>query len=88
MPSTFLEDDMLHAREDYNRIQDPENKIPEDEPVFLIRAQDKVGADAVRAWASFAEAVGASFEIVRIAREHADKMEAWYIHKTPDLLEE
>lgn len=26
---------MLHARDDYNRIQDPENKIPENEPVFI-----------------------------------------------------
>lgn len=30
---------MIHARPDYNRIQDPENKIPEDEPVFLLRAK-------------------------------------------------
>lgn len=29
---------MKHAGEDYNRIQDPENKIPADEPVFLLRA--------------------------------------------------
>jgi hypothetical protein len=31
---------MLHARDDYNRIQDPENKIGKDEPVLLLRAQD------------------------------------------------
>lgn len=31
---------MRHAREDYNRIQDPAGKIHEDEPVFLMRAQD------------------------------------------------
>ena len=28
---------MKHARDDYNRIQDPAGKIPEDEPVFLLR---------------------------------------------------
>ena len=34
---------MLHARKDYNvRIQDSENLIPEDEPVFLLRGQDKL----------------------------------------------
>lgn len=33
---------MIHAREDYNRIQDPEGKIPDDEPVFLLRAQDEL----------------------------------------------
>jgi hypothetical protein len=31
---------MIHARSDYNRIQDPEGRIGADEPVFLMRAQD------------------------------------------------
>lgn len=31
---------MKHARPDYDRFQDPENKIGEDEPVMLFRAQD------------------------------------------------
>ena len=31
---------MIHAREDYQRFQDPEGKIKEDEPVLLFRAQD------------------------------------------------
>ena len=32
---------MLHARKDYNkRVQDSENKIGEEEPVFLLRAKD------------------------------------------------
>lgn len=37
---------MLHAREDYNRFQDPEGLIPDDEPVFLLRGQrqEKHGA--------------------------------------------
>lgn len=32
---------MKHAREDYNRIQDPAGKIPDDEPVLLLRASDR-----------------------------------------------
>lgn len=32
---------MKHAREDYNRFQDPLELIPKDEPVMLFRAQDK-----------------------------------------------
>lgn len=75
---------MLHAREDYARIQDPVRLIPEDEPVFLIRGQDKVGAATVRVWADFAEFEGASPEIVKMARDHADKMDAW-AKKAPDL---
>lgn len=31
---------MLHARKDYNRIQDPLGIIPDNEPVFLLRGQD------------------------------------------------
>lgn len=31
---------MKHAREDYNRIQDPAGLIPDGEPVFLIRGKD------------------------------------------------
>lgn len=59
--------------------------IPADEPVFLIRGQDVVGAAAVRAWADLAEANGAKPDIIAVAREHALKMEAWAAKKTPDL---
>lgn len=38
---------MIHARDDYNRIQDPAGKIPADEPVFLLRAQDALACQAV-----------------------------------------
>lgn len=59
--------------------------IPRDEPVFLIRGQDAVSGDAVRAWANLAEANGAAPEILVIAREHAGKMDAWPKMKTADL---
>lgn len=59
--------------------------IPVDEPVFLIRGQDAVGGDAVRAWADLAEANGAAPDITRVARDHAAKMDAWPKKKTPDL---
>lgn len=51
--------------------------IPEDEPVFLVRAQDMVGADTVRAWAEFAEGVGADPDMVAAARNHAEAMDRW-----------
>ena len=52
---------MIHARSDYDRIQDPavsdpsllsegSTPIGDDEPVFLIRASDQAFADAVAAW--------------------------------------
>ena len=68
---------MIHAREDYNRIQDPMHKIPKDEPVFLIRAQDKVSAAAVRAWGELNEVADGSRELTDAAYDHAFLMEEW-----------
>lgn len=58
--------------------------IPADEPVFLIRGQDLVGAAAVRAWADLAEAAGSPPDILAMARGHAEKMDAWPKKKVAD----
>lgn len=79
---------MKHSRQDYDRIQDPENKIPAEEPVFLLRAQDENAPDTVRFWARTAERNGANTDIVEKAMVWANKMEKWQIEngsKTPDL---
>jgi len=75
---------MKHARVDYDRIQDPARKIPDDEPVFLIRGQDKVGAQTVRAWAELHENAGGDPELSKLAREQADRMDAWGYKKPAD----
>ena len=82
---------MIHARKDYDRIQDPAHLIPEDEPVFLIRAKDKVGPMTVEKWASYAEAAGADENIVKHAREHAKAMykyQTTHGSQIPDMPEE
>jgi len=80
---------MKHARKDYNpRIQDAAGLIPEDEPVFLIRSSDKVGAAAVEAWANLAAASGADFDMVRRAVSHARLMRQYadeHGEKVPDM---
>lgn len=68
---------MKHARDDYSRIQDPAGLIPEDEPVFLIRAKDPVSGDAVRAWADLHDANGGPADISALARMQADAMDRW-----------
>lgn len=78
---------MKHARPDYNRIQDPDNKIPENEPVFLLRAQDVAASLAVDAWAGLAARAGADPKIVQMAREQAQLMREWQLKKVPDLPE-
>lgn len=80
---------MKHARQDYNRIQDPINLIPDDEPVFLIRGQDICGPDTLRVWAALATARGAESNIVETALKQADAMEQWQLMqsrpKVPDM---
>jgi len=76
---------MIHARKDYSRIQDPDKKIPIDEPVFLLRAQDQVAADVVRYWVYLHERNGGAMNIAILAQEHADLMDEWPIHKPADL---
>lgn len=79
---------MKHAREDYNRIQDPAGLIPEDEPVFLLRAQDLTAPHTVRYWARTARDFGAKEEIVQAAQEQADAMFKWqeeHGSKIPDM---
>lgn len=77
---------MKHARADYDRIQDPAGKIPEGEPVFLLRGQDQFAARAVRYYARLvADWKGDADPIVQASRAQADLMDAWPKHKTPDM---
>ena len=79
---------MLHAREDYNRIQDPEGKIPEDEPVFLIRAQDVLARSVLGFYVEAAKAIDAQPELIQLVKEHAVRMAIWqeeHGYKYPDI---
>lgn len=79
---------MKHAREDYSRIQDPENLIGEDEPVFLIRAKDMNAPSVVEYWATMAKKRGADNNIVQAALDHALEMREWQEKngkKIPDM---
>jgi hypothetical protein len=82
---------MQHARKDYNdRIQDSSGIIPADEPVFLLRAQDKRAADFVRAWAiQYLMDNGNSNPSAQVVYEavcaHADKMTQWRPKKQADV---
>jgi hypothetical protein len=79
---------MRHARKDYDRIQDPEGKIPDREPVFLLRGQDLAAPDALRVYAMLADKMGASSDLIKATLDQAKEMEAWQreiARKTPDL---
>ncbi|MHB1870843.1 MAG: hypothetical protein ACYCT1_08315 [Steroidobacteraceae bacterium] len=68
---------MKHAREDYQRIQDPAKLIPEDEPVFLLRGQDAAALAAVEEWVNEAGRLGASPAMIGSAQAQADRMRQW-----------
>jgi len=79
---------MKHARPDYNRIQDPANLIPDDEPVFLLRGQDITAPYVVDHWAKMADSYGAKENIVKAAQEQAERMRNWqrdHACKIPDM---
>lgn len=82
---------MLHARDDYNRIQDPAGKIGKDEPVFLLRAQDVSAPATLRFWAKENLRSGGDPALSDLAEDHADLMESWqktHCAKPADLPDE
>lgn len=79
---------MIHARSDYNRIQDPalsdpsllsEGSTPfaEDEPVFLVRASDQAFASTVAAWMKAHIEAGGNPAMVIAVASHLGRAIAW-----------
>jgi len=79
---------MKHARLDYNRIQDPEQLIPLNEPVFLLRGQDKFAPELLLRWAAKLRLDGGDVEMAIMVENHAQEMIEWQKSvnkKQPDL---
>lgn len=79
---------MKHARNDYAAIQDPRGLIPEDEPVFLLRAQDVTAPAVVEYWVMKARDAGALKNITEAAKNQAEAMREWQREhgiKIPDM---
>jgi hypothetical protein len=61
--------------------------MAEQEPVFVLRAQDQLAPVVIKIWALLAESLGASQEKVSEARLVAEDMEIWQLNnvrKIPD----
>jgi hypothetical protein len=82
---------VIHARSDYNHIQDPTGKIPADEPVFILRGTDVCAPDAISHWAHLAEQRGAKADIINAALDQATAMRKYQrehgVGKIPDMPE-
>lgn len=59
------------------------DKAGEDEPLFVLRAQDALAGAIVRLWAEMAALGGTKSEIVAEAMECAEQMDSWHFHKWP-----
>lgn len=79
---------MIHARSDYNRIQDPalndpsllspgSRPIAADEPVFLVRASDANFEETVLAWAEAQDRIDDSADMSETARKHVLLAKNW-----------
>ena len=81
---------MIHEDDKYNdRIIDTEDLIPDDEPVFLIRAQDILSGDIVREYATKYEGISNQLgmdnsEKVKSIRKHSRLMDEWKKKKLAD----
>lgn len=58
--------------------------MPPEEPVFVLRAQDRLASFIVDHWATLAEAEGVRSGKVAGARECARDMKSWPTQKLPD----
>jgi len=80
---------MKHARSDYDkRIVDLENKIPEDEPVFLLRGQDSLAPKLLMMWATDLLLRDGDPSMAESAMQQAQRMLKWQKEhgtKTPDM---
>lgn len=79
---------MKHARSDYDRIQDPAGLIPQDEPVFLLRARDRLAPRTIRYWVAQGFKIGVDLAMLEAADEQSKAMERWQAQrgsKTPDM---
>jgi hypothetical protein len=63
------------------------DKVGDDEPIFVLRAQDKLAPALVKLWVAMAKLNGLSPERQAEAIELAEKMEDWQVkvrNKFPD----
>lgn len=59
-------------------------KAADDEPIFILRAQDMLAADLVDQWAIRAKSWGCPEAKVQEAKELANRMRRWTPRKYPD----
>ena len=59
------------------------DKAADDEPLFVLRAQDALAPEVVEHWAFLAKRLGVAFEKIEAAYEVAGAMRRWPNRKVP-----
>lgn len=59
-------------------------KVADDEPIFVLRGQDRLASVIVREWAGLAAMNGCPDEKVKEAYDCAEAMDNWPTRKLPD----
>lgn len=67
-----------------DRFEYINDKVPHDEPVFILRAKDILAADLVDTWAARAKRRGTPQAKIDEALKIAEAMAAWPGRKVPD----
>jgi len=57
--------------------------LPEEEPLFTLRAQDELASAVVRFWCSLAATAGAPKDKINAALDLATAMDEWPTKQTP-----
>lgn len=57
-------------------------RMPDDEPVFVLRAQDRAATRAIEAWIEAASFLGANVEKLHGAEDHRQAFLRWQVDHT------
>lgn len=68
----------------YGNVPISKTKIPVDEPIFILRAQDKLSEPIIRMYAEMVRLHTGDTEIYRTALISADNFNRWPKKKIPD----
>lgn len=69
---------MKHARPDYTeRIQDSAGLIPDDEPVLLVRGQDKLALATLDFYIEASGRLNPDPKVTRLLADHRERLASW-----------
>lgn len=59
--------------------------IPDEEPVFLLRAKDELAVETLEHWISLAKSRGVDQRTIDSAERHLAKFKTWYKREKPNV---